>query len=296
MNCDFPKDLVHAYADGELDLTRTLEVEAHLRDCPECATAHANILSLRSALGGGSLYARASGPFERRIRAQIRSSAAATAAAEEGNAGDEASPDVLVLPKPQPAGRRAMPGRWRLPGGWASAAAAAIVVAVGAWAWVATRGPAGGGEGALVAEVTSAHVRSLMADHLWDVKSEDRHTVKPWFDGKLDFAPDVRDLKADGFPLEGGRLDYLADRPVAALVYRYGRHEVNVFVWPAPVGTADAAPVAASRQGYALVHWVRAGMHHWAVADTGEDTLRKLAGLLAQDPPAVPQVPATRRS
>jgi anti-sigma factor RsiW len=139
-----------------------------------------------------------------------------------------------------------------------------------------------------VEEVVAGHVRSLMADHLVDVASTDRHTVKPWFNGKLDFTPDVRDFAAEDFPLQGGRLDYVAGRPAAALVYRHGGHYVNLFVWPAPAnGTSsqpdDEHPSAAN--GYHAVHWTRAGLSHWAVTDADEGTLRRFAQLAQSEPP-----------
>jgi anti-sigma factor RsiW len=118
-----------------------------------------------------------------------------------------------------------------------------------------------------------------MAEHLWDVKSTDQHTVKPWFDGKLDFAPDVRNFKDQSFALEGGRLDYLENRPVAALVYRHEKHYVNLFVWPA-AGQADQGETITSHRGYSLIHWVNSGMNYWAISDMGEDSLRRFAGLV----------------
>ncbi len=125
-------------------------------------------------------------------------------------------------------------------------------------------------------DVVNAHVRSLMGErHLNDVESTDQHTVKPWFSGKLDFAPPVEDRAHAGFVLSGGRLDYVNGRAVAALTYRGRQHVVNEFVWPS--AAPDAAPSASSRQGYAVLHWTRSGMEHWAVSDMSPALLAPLA-------------------
>lgn len=129
-------------------------------------------------------------------------------------------------------------------------------------------------------ELIAGHVRSLMDQHLTDIASADRHTVKPWFQGKLDFAPPVRDFADDGYPLVGARLDYVAARPVAALVYRHEKHVINVFVWP-------DAPQALSRQiaaiqGYNLTRWSSDGMQFWAVSDLNERSLNEFARLWTQ--------------
>lgn len=118
----------------------------------------------------------------------------------------------------------------------------------------------------LAEEVVASHVRSMLADHLTDVASSDQHTVKPWFGGKLDLSPPVVDLTAQGYPLVGGRLDYLNQRPIAALVYRHKQHVINLYVWTQK-GTAVAPRPPAELQGYNLRRWQDGDMSFWAVSD-----------------------------
>ena len=250
MECSESQNLMHPYADHELDLVRTLDIERHIHECQTCARAHKDLAALRSSLGKSGLYFKAPPGLEQRIRAELRNA--------------------------EPRSTRLSISRY-----WPTLAVAASValVAVSLWAALRGRSSAPFDERRLADAVVSGHVRSLMAAHLVDVESTDQHTVKPWFDGKLDFAPDVRDFGAESFALAGGRLDYLADRPVAALVYRHGKHYINLFIWPA-AGQADQTDTVITQQGYVLVHWVQSGMIYWAVSDTSEVVLRRFTSLV----------------
>ena len=134
---------------------------------------------------------------------------------------------------------------------------------------------------AVAQEVVSSHVRAMMGEHLFDVRSTDQHTVKPWFLGKLDFSPPVTDLAQAGFPLTGGRLDYVAGRPVAALVYTRGQHTINVFVWP-EASDAVRSPDARAIRGFHVRHWTHGGMSYWAVSDVNDADLDQFVHALQQ--------------
>jgi len=248
VNCHETQRWLPGYLDGEVDLISAVAIEAHLQTCARCAQASTNQQALQAAIRGSGFYVPAPVALQKRIQASVR---------QAGN----------VAPAPRLL-------RWR----WYSLAAALACVAILAWsfgrAWVV---PAT--DDRLATEVLAGHVRSLMADHLADVASSDRHTVKPWFAGKLDFAPTVEDLASQGYPLTGGRLDYLDGRPVAALVYQRQRHIINLFSWPAPQagGTPTAIEV---RQGYNQIHWTQAGMTYWAVSDLNADELQAFVQLV----------------
>jgi anti-sigma factor RsiW len=227
-----------SYVDGELDLARSLEAEGHLRECTACSRAVQERQRLSAAIRSGALYHAAPAGLRNRVLSSVR------------NAGKEA-PAARVTP-------------------WLHYAALAAVFVLAWGLWRAR--PSSPGEDLLLQEVVAGHVRSLMASHLMDVVSTDQHTVKPWFNGRLDFAPPVEDLADQGFPLIGGRLDYLDNRPVAALVYRRRQHCINLFLWPSAQESERATPAAV--RGYHLVRWTQAGMRCWAVSDLNSRELQ----------------------
>jgi len=166
--------------------------------------------------------------------------------------------------------------RWR----WILAGASLIAAVFVIWAVAGIFARQSTGD--LVAqEIVSSHVRSLMADHLTDVLSSDQHTVKPWFNGKLDFSPPVKDLSQQGFSLNGGRLDYIGNRPVAALVYQRRQHSINLFVWPSTEVPA-VNQKASVHQGYNLIRWTNAGMSYWVVSDLNLAELEQFVQLLQE--------------
>jgi anti-sigma factor RsiW len=248
VNCTETQKLLHGYLDGELDLVNNVAVERHVQECAACAATWRRNQALRDALRGGSLSYAPPADLRQRVRASLRR-------ASNGSAV-----------------RRVLP--WRVLGLAASFAAGVLLTVV----LVRPVGPQPAGD-ALAQQVISSHVRSLMAEHLKDVDSTDQHTVKPWFTGRLDFAPPVVNLAAEEFPLVGGRLDYVDDRPVAGLVYLRHKHVINLLVWPTP-GSAETSPRALSGQGYHLVQWSQAGMTWWAVSDLNADELQQFAELI----------------
>jgi len=251
--CQTTQELIHPYVDGELDLARSLEFEQHMKECQVCADACRNQTALRSAFKDGSLYHPAPEKLEKRIRSSLR---------------HEAKSEVA---------RRSFGWRW-LPGG----AALAFVLLMGPVIWRAVPGLRPSGDDLLAQEIVSNHVRSLQLEsHHIDVISEDPHTVKPWFDGKLDFAPPVKDFAGQGFPLIGGRLEYLNNRAVAALVYQRQKHFINLYIWPAEQSNA-IGEVATKRQGYNLLSWTNSGMNFWAVSDLNGVDLHEFARLLQE--------------
>lgn len=251
MNCVRARELLHPDADGELDAANALDLERHAEVCPRCGAARERLRTLRAVVATAP-YHRAPPGLARDVRAALGL--------------DSVTPPVA----------RRHVSWWR---GLAIAASLLIAatLAVGAWRIVSRPGTAD----PLVAELVSAHVRSMMADHLLDVPSSDRHTVKPWFAGRVDFSPAVRDLSAEGFPLAGGRLDYINGRAVAVLVYRRDQHVINCFTWPA---AGEAPPRVSTTNGYSVVTFTHAGQAWHLVSDASAATLEELGRALRETP------------
>jgi anti-sigma factor RsiW len=238
------RELIQPYADGELDVSNARAVEQHLQTCNHCRLAEQDIRALRSALRSEAVAFRAPNRLRRNIGRAVRREAR----------GDRGSLS------------------WSLP--WISAAAACALMVIGLFFFQSARSS----RSAIVDQVIGNHVRSLLATHLVDVPSSDQHTVKPWFNGKIDFAPEVHDFAAEGFPLVGGRLDYLDGKTVAALVYRRDRHVINLLLTPTTDHDTDIATF--TRRGYNLINWTRAGIEYWAVSDLNGQELGRLVTLI----------------
>ncbi|WP_457105930.1 anti-sigma factor family protein [Methylobacterium sp. P5_C11] len=242
--------LLHALLDRELDAANILRCEAHVASCPTCAAQLDRLRAMRERLAGGDVAWRA--PEALRIRIL-------DALAQEGR-HDAPSPKE-TRPGAMAWLRTLAASRTVLPAGLALAASLAFAV-------VLTRPePAADLTGQLVA----GHVRSLLANHLMDIETSDQHTVKPWFSGKIDFSPPVIDLSDRGFPLIGGRLDYLDGKVVAALIYRRNKHVINLFVWPSNA----YSPRSLAQDGYNIFGWRQAGLTYWAVSDLNAVELKE---------------------
>jgi anti-sigma factor (TIGR02949 family) len=241
VNCETERSILHGYLDGELDAARAAEFEAHLLSCPECVRALAAQEAIRRSLAGAGLYHRAPESLRSKVLAGLPS---------------RARPSF---------GFRFFSWPW-LP----AATALALAVLVVGWQIA----PRAGFRETQASAFVDAHLRSLLPGHLEDVLSTDQHTVKPWFDGKLNFSPPVRDFANDGFPLEGARLDVVRGRTVAVLVYGRRKHVVNVFIWP--TAEASVKSESGSELGYHWVDWRQDGMEFFAVSDAGMADLEAL--------------------
>ncbi len=254
MNCAETQRLLDGYLDDELDLRSALEVEEHLAACAQCGAEERGRRELRE-----------------RVRANLTRHALPEALEQKLRDGFHAAqaPVGGVRPEARPA------RRWR-------SVAVALLPAAAAAALLVVAGPgllSRSSEARIEEAVIAAHVRSLLANHLTDVASSDQHTVKPWFQGKLDYSVPATDWSAEGFALAGGRLDYVEDAPAAALVYRRRQHVVNLFVWPSR--SAGEAPLRhLISRGYGAFRWAKDGMNYWAVSDLNDAELQEFVALV----------------
>ena len=237
MTCDEAEILLHALIDGELDAGHARDVEAHVATCPRCAPQLAAYREMSEQVRDAGLHYTAPLSLRRRIEAS--------------------------LPQPQ-----AAPNRRSMLKGFAMGSALSAIAATGLFAIVLRKDD----DQRIMSEIVSAHLRSLQAGHLTDVISTDQHTVKPWFNGKLDVSPPVIDLTAQGFTLIGGRLDYLDAREIGAVVYRRRQHIINLFV--ARTSDTERRPAKMEHiQGFNIRTWSEQGMKFWAVSDVAPDEL-----------------------
>ena len=244
MTCDEARILLHALIDGELDAGHAREVEVHIAGCAGCTAELAAYRQMREAIAKADLRFTAPASLRQRIDA--------------------------ALPKPAPAPSNVTPlaSRRSLLRGFAMGSALSALAATGLVAIVLRNDD----QQQIESEIVSAHLRSLQPGHLIDVVSTDQHTVKPWFNGKLDVSPPVIDLTAQGFTLIGGRLDYVDARPVGAVVYRRRQHIINLFVAQTASMDHRAAKID-TLQGFNVRHWSALGLNYWAVSDLAKDEL-----------------------
>jgi len=273
-SCSDKELLLHGLLDGELDAANTMSLEAHLSECSGCGAEFKRLQALRSRLRTPGVAFEASATLRARVVAAVDAERRGTA---DGRAATPLSSPSQITPAH---GRQRFGSRWQrtrlFPWVWAGsvtglAAALALVLFL--------QVPRLNIEDQLVA----GHVHSLLASHLVDVATSDRHVVKPWFAGKVDFSPPVLELADQGFPLVGGRLDYIQGRVVAAVVYRRRQHIINVFVWPADGRVT--VPGASRHEGYNVAGWKQGGLELWAVSDVDPADLQQLrAAFTAQAP------------
>ncbi len=257
-HCREMRLLIQAELDGELDTASIATLAAHVATCPGCANERRQMNVLSSWLHDDLTYYAAPAALRQSLEMHL-------------TAAHHRSPrHSLTWLAPARAAGNAW-RQWFGSGTGALAGAAAIAASVALVTWL----PRGN---TVTEQLVADHIRALQPGHLMDVISTDQHTVKPWFDGKLDFSPPVKDFVAQGFPLLGGRLDYLGEEPVAALVYGRAKHLIDLYVWPAG-RSAPRLPASAERNGYHVIHWTQGGMSLTAISDVAEPALRDFVKL-----------------
>jgi len=248
MACDRTGSLLDAYFDNELDPMGAAEFERHLTVCPDCTSTLEGLKSLRASFGRAQLYQKSPESLRKRVLGEFAISKSSVKSAHA-------------------------------PVRWLALAAAILLLATAGWKLLSISRERDR-QSILATEIVDAHLRSLEPGHLTDVLSSDQHTVKPWFEGKLDFAPPVKDFAEQGFPLQGGRLDVVQGRTVAALIYGRHKHIVSVFLWP--TNEKEAEPRSGSQNGYQWIAWRKGGMEFGAVSDTSPADLEQLQRLFSE--------------
>jgi anti-sigma factor RsiW len=262
MDCNRAAGLLPGLIDTALGPIARLRVSRHIAGCGTCAAKLEEMRAMQAAIRTNLPYHRAPPGLAARIGAAL----------------EREAPPAFAATTARPW------FRWPVFGGMAGSGLAGALAGVALTVLVLSGRPAG--RDAAIADlamqgVIGSHIRSMQADHLTDVLTSDQHTVKPWLSERLDVSPPVRDLQDAGFPLVGGRMDYVDGHPAAAVVYRHARHVINLFAWSSP-GSADAPFHTASRQGFNLVTWRRGGVTYYAVSDVEADQLSGFARLVAQ--------------
>jgi mycothiol system anti-sigma-R factor len=274
MNCEEIANLIDGYLDGELDALTSQKIEQHLRDCRKCEQAYEVETALAHAVSHAAPYYKAPLELRERIQVSLREAIGVTTSRGAAEGG------LLPVRRPEAVRRSVF---FDMPWNWLALAAAIALAAIVASSFL-PRLKQPGADQFLATQLIASHVRSLMANHLTDVASSDQHTVKPWLDAKLDFAAPVVDLSGEGFPLIGGRLDYLDNRSVAALVYQRRKHFINLFVWPTtPADSKEQKTL--ERQGYHLIHWIDGDFTYWAVSDVNVGDLQNFQRSFEQQVP-----------
>jgi len=251
VDCKETQELLSGYFDHELDLMRSVEVENHLQECVACSEKLKVYQELSNTAGDPSLYYKAPANLRNQVLANLRQ-----------------TKTIAYAPK-----TTVKKLSW-----FALAASLAFVFLLG---WIIGRSQPLrlNTEAELHQQIFASHVRSLMPGHLTDVVSSDQHTVKPWFNGKVDLSPPVRDFATEGFPLIGGRLDYINHKMVPVLVYQKNKHIINVFL-SAAAETTDKKPETTMLQGYNIIEWTRSGISYYVVSDLNETELQNFVKLL----------------
>ncbi|MDD5581373.1 MAG: anti-sigma factor [Methylobacter sp.] len=238
MNHEEALNLVPAYSDNELSVAEAAGFERHLNGCDECQQEYAEQVRMSALVKHNAVYFEASPQLAKRL--------------------------VAALPKAQSSKKTNSIWDWNWIIAWGGKGAVMASLVAIVWStslFLATPSF----QEKLTGELIASHIRSLQVDHLSDVISTDQHTVKPWFKGMLDFSPPVIDFSSSGFPLEGGRLDYINGRTVAVIIYHHNKHPINLYVWPD--SSKDSGLQNTNRNGYNLVHWAVNGMDYWVVSD-----------------------------